>query len=226
VEDNAVTATLMEGILPRHRNRVVLAWNGPEAVSLLGSHPDIQGVIIDIMMPEFSGLDLLSALRQNPAWRTLPTIVTTVRDDPETVAQAVALGCKEYILKPVRPARLIERVAKVFKQEKVILMSAPAMISRHSLSSEIYREIARNFSLQVDQAIALLRNWSTDHPGVGREDFTSIMESATLLGAERLMAVMEEVSPAVGSPQLTLHKCVRIPEELQQVRQVLCAQID
>ena len=55
-EDNAVTATLMTGILTRHGYTVVLARNGTEALRLLGSDPGIQGVITDIMMPESGGL--------------------------------------------------------------------------------------------------------------------------------------------------------------------------
>ncbi len=58
-EDNAVTATLMTGILTRAGHSVVLARNGSEALELLRSNSDIQGVITDIMMPEASGLDLL-----------------------------------------------------------------------------------------------------------------------------------------------------------------------
>jgi CheY-like chemotaxis protein len=173
-EDNAVTATLMTGILTRHGYTVVLARNGSEALRLLGSDPDIQGVITDIMMPESSGLDLLRALREHEAWRNLPTIVTTVRDDRETVAQAVSLGCKEYILKPVNPTQLIERVAKVFRQKSVILMSSSEVLDRYSLSSETYREIAEKFAAQVVQAIAVLQSWTTPPPpSAGRTSLLS-----------------------------------------------------
>ncbi|MGD1101888.1 MAG: response regulator transcription factor [Terriglobia bacterium] len=223
-EDNAVTATLMTGILTRHGYTVVLARNGSEALRLLGSDPDIQGVITDIMMPESSGLDLLRALREHEAWRNLPTIVTTVRDDRETVAQAVSLGCKEYILKPVRPARLIERVTKVFRQEKVILMSSAEVISRYSLSLETYRRIAKTFATQVDHTIAALQNWPTNDANVPSMDFIPIMESATLLGAERLMAALEEASPSAGSPPLNPLQGARLLAELQLVRKALHSQ--
>ena len=63
-------------------------------------------------------LDLLRALREHKSRCNLPTIVTTVRDDKETVAEAVRLGCKGYILKPIRPSRLIETIMSVFGQER------------------------------------------------------------------------------------------------------------
>ena len=223
-EDNAVTATLMTGVLTRHGYAVVLARNGSEALSLLRSDPDIQGVITDIMMPESSGLDLLRALREDETWRNLPTIVTTVRDDPETVTQAVSLGCKEYILKPVRPARLIERVTKVFRQERVILMSSEEVIGQYSLSLETYRKIAKNFATQVDDTIAALQPGSTSHSDVPAVEYIPLMESATLLGAERLMAALEEASPSAGFPSLNPIPCAHLLEELQLVRKALSSQ--
>jgi CheY-like chemotaxis protein len=225
-EDNPVTATLMTGILTRQGYTVVLAGNGSEALSLLGSDPDIQGVITDIMMPESSGLDLLRALQEHETWRNLPTIVTTVRDDGETVAQAAALGCKEYILKPVRPARLIERVTRVFRKEKAVLMSSSEVISRFSLSSETYRRIATNFAVRVDQVIEALQNWSANSSTVHRVDFSSIVESTILLGAERLTAALEEASPTVTSQTLTPLQSTSLLEELQLVRKALRIQLD
>lgn len=108
-EDNAVSGTLITGVLTRHGYTIVLARNGSEALGFLNSDPDIQGVITDIMMPESSGLDLLRALREHETWRSLPAIVITVRDDHETVAEAFALGCKDYLLKPIRPDLLLEK---------------------------------------------------------------------------------------------------------------------
>jgi CheY-like chemotaxis protein len=220
-EDNAVTATLMTGVLTRHGYAVVLARNGTEALSLLRSHPDIKGVITDIMMPESSGLDLLRALRGHAAWKNLPTIVTTVRDDRETVAEAVALGCKEYLLKPVRPARLIERVTKVFRPDKVILMSSAEVISHYALSAETYRKIAESFAVQVNHALAALHTWPADYAKLAAEDLNAITEGATLLGAERLAAALEESSPATGSSPLNPTQAAKLEEELQRVRKAL-----
>jgi CheY-like chemotaxis protein len=220
-EDNAVTGTLITGVLTRHGYTIVLARNGSEALSLLNSDPDIQGVITDIMMPESSGLDLLRALRAHETWRSLPAIVLSVRDDRETVAEAFALGCRDYLLKPIRPDRLIERVAKVFKPEKAILMSSSGVMNQYSLSSDAYRTMALNFTAQLDRAIAEIKNWSPDPRSIRREDFTPIVESATLLGAERLLEAVEGVATAAGSPVLSPIQRVNILDELQLVVKAL-----
>ena len=225
-EDNVITATLMRGILTRHGYTVVLARNGTEALSLLATEPGIKGVITDVMMPESSGLDVLRALREDKSRCDLPTIVTTVRDDKETVAEAVRLGCRGYILKPIRPSRLIETIMSVFGQERAILTHAAEVIERYSLNAEAYARIAKNFLVQVDQAIASLQSWEVDSPPVSRDQFIPIVEGATLLGADRLLAVMEEVSPASGSAQMTQDECTDIIEKLRQVRDALSEQID
>ena len=224
-EDNAITATLMKGILTRHGYTVVLARNGLEAMSVLASDPGIQGVITDVMMPESSGLDLLRAIRGNESWRHLPTIVTTVRDDHETVAEAVQLGCNGYVLKPVRPAHLIDKMVSIFGQEKTVLASAPDVIRHYSLDADAYRQIARNFTQQIDQAVSRLQHWSSNLPSVGREEFTPLVESATLLGAERLLAVLDEVSTTAGTPQLSPSIRTRLMDELRLVKQMLSIQI-
>jgi two-component system chemotaxis response regulator CheY len=221
VEDNAVTATLMAGILTRHGYTVVVARNGFEGLRLLGTHPDIRGMITDIMMPESSGLELLRSVRENAAWKNLPIIVTSARDDPETVAQAVSLGCTDYLLKPVRPARLIERVTKVFRQEKTILMGPAEVMNRYSLNLETYREIARNFATQVDQIIAALESWSTRDSTPIPPNFSQIIESAALLGAERLISTLDEALPSDGSPPLNPIQFARLLEDLQLVRKAL-----
>lgn len=220
-EDNTVTATLMSGVLTRHGYTVVLARNASEAVTLLGSEPDIQGVITDIMMPGSSGLDLLQSLQNHVTWRNLPTIVTSVRDDPATVSHAAALGCRDYILKPVRPARLIERVSKVFPLEKVILGSASDIMSRYSLNLDAYRKILGNFASQVDKSIALLQYALTSSTAIHREDLIPLMESSTLLAAERLLAALEEASLALAVTPLVPAQCAKLVEELRLVQNVL-----
>jgi CheY-like chemotaxis protein len=225
VEDNPVTATLMTNALSRNGYTVVQARNGSDALSLLGSEPDIAGVITDIIMPEASGLDLIRTLKNHAVWRNLPIIVTTARDDRETVKQAASLGCKQYILKPVRPAVLMERVAKVFPREKVVLMNAQDVVNRYALSSEAYLTIAKDFTAQVDKTIEALQlppARGATRPAV---DLVPIMETATLLGAERLVAILEDVGVATDSPKSKRLGTASLLEELELVRKALRSQL-
>ena len=70
--------------------------------------PDV--VLLDIVMPEKSGLDVLREIRTDPQFSKLPVIVLTASDDDQIRAQALELGATDLIAKPFRPTELLPRV--------------------------------------------------------------------------------------------------------------------
>jgi putative two-component system response regulator len=70
-------------------------------------------VLLDLMMPMVSGLDILSRIRQNPARSFLPIIILTAATDRDTRLQALEQGATDFITKPVDPSDLIPRVRNV-----------------------------------------------------------------------------------------------------------------
>lgn len=70
--------------------------------------PDI--VLIDIMMPEVNGLEILEQLRADPQWTFLPVIVVTAADDDQTRLRALELGATDFLNKPVNGTELVPRV--------------------------------------------------------------------------------------------------------------------
>src|SRR3954462_3713889 len=70
-------------------------------------------VLLDLMMPMVSGLDILSRIRQNPSRSFLPIIILTAATDRDTRLQALELGATDFITKPVDPSDLIPRVRNV-----------------------------------------------------------------------------------------------------------------
>jgi DNA-binding response OmpR family regulator len=80
----------------------------PAAMALLaGGLPDI--MLLDINMPEVSGLDLLEFVRRRPDWKQVPVVMLSTESADVTVDQALALGADDYITKPVTIEEL-ERV--------------------------------------------------------------------------------------------------------------------
>ena len=59
--------------------RVTLAYDGREAIEALNKNDDVSLVLLDLMMPHLSGLDVLSAIRSNPKYRDLPAAVRRAR---------------------------------------------------------------------------------------------------------------------------------------------------
>lgn len=67
-------------------------------------------LLIDWMLPDGTGADLLQWARGNLGWET-PILVLTARDDEETVVEALQAGADDYVVKPPKPAELLARVA-------------------------------------------------------------------------------------------------------------------
>jgi two-component system, OmpR family, alkaline phosphatase synthesis response regulator PhoP len=93
--------------------RVTLAYDGREALDALEREPDIGLVLLDLMMPHLSGLDVLSAMRTHPRWRALPCIILTAAGQEQQHRRAMELGVNEFLTKPFSPKRLYVRAAEL-----------------------------------------------------------------------------------------------------------------
>ena len=85
------------------------AENGAEGLRLALQHP-YRLVISDLQMPVMGGLNFIAALRSREKTRHVPVVVLTSVHEVETVVRAKTLEVSGYLLKPVTPERLLERV--------------------------------------------------------------------------------------------------------------------
>jgi two-component system, OmpR family, alkaline phosphatase synthesis response regulator PhoP len=93
--------------------RVTLAYDGREALDVLHREPDIGLVLLDLMMPQLSGLDVLAQIRADPRWRDLPCIILTAAGQEQQHRQAMELGASEFLTKPFSPKKLYARTAEL-----------------------------------------------------------------------------------------------------------------
>lgn len=112
VEDNP---TLLQGLrraLTANGYVVRAAHDGASAVGMLGApdaDPDL--LLLDLMMPRMSGIDVLQAVRRDPRWTHLPVILITAATQEELVAAGVGSDELEVLFKPFRLQDLLDRVA-------------------------------------------------------------------------------------------------------------------
>ena len=83
---------------------------------LAGSQPDL--MILDINMPEVSGLDLLEFIRRRTEWKDLPVIMLSTEAADVTVDRAMQLGADGYVMKPVTIEELEKAMQSAFKGRK------------------------------------------------------------------------------------------------------------
>lgn len=110
VDDDANTLDILDRWLRGAGYETVLAHSGERCLERLEEGP-VDAIVLDVMMPEMDGLQVCARLRENPAWRTIPVLLVTARDDFETRSQGMRLGVSEYITKPVNRDELLTRLA-------------------------------------------------------------------------------------------------------------------
>lgn len=93
--------------------RVTLAYDGREALDVLERERDIAIVLLDLMMPHLSGLDVLAAMRRDARWRDLPCIILTAAGQEQQHQRALELGATEFLTKPFSPKKLYARAAEL-----------------------------------------------------------------------------------------------------------------
>ena len=121
VEDERDIAALVAYHLTKEGYRVRTAEGGSEALEATRSErPDL--VLLDLMLPGFSGYEVLAELRRRPATADVPVVVLTARKDEADRVKGLELGADDYITKPFSPRELVLRVGAVLRRAQ-----SPAM---------------------------------------------------------------------------------------------------
>jgi CheY-like chemotaxis protein len=92
---------------------VTLAYDGKEALEVLERESDIALVLLDLMMPHLTGLDVLAAMRSDERWKNLPCIILTAAGQEQQHQAALELGASEFLTKPFSPKRLYQRAVEL-----------------------------------------------------------------------------------------------------------------
>lgn len=112
VEDDEHIAQLLKFILERERFVVHLARDGREAKAFIEQNPPPAIVLLDVMLPFFDGFALVTILRAQPAWKTVPVIMLTAKTQEKDIVRALDKGASDYIVKPFQPAELLARIKR------------------------------------------------------------------------------------------------------------------
>ena len=93
--------------------RVDLAYDGREALDMLQRDDDYALVLLDLMMPRLSGLDVLEQMREDERWRNLPCIILTAAGQEQHHRRAMERGASDFLTKPFSPKKLYARAAEL-----------------------------------------------------------------------------------------------------------------
>jgi CheY-like chemotaxis protein/two-component sensor histidine kinase len=109
VDDMPANIQVLVGLLQADYELKV-ATRGAQALKICEQTPQLDLVLLDVMMPEMDGYQVCQALRANPATRNLPVIFLTAKTEVDDVVRGFAIGGNDYVTKPFRPEELLARV--------------------------------------------------------------------------------------------------------------------
>jgi len=104
-------------ILEQHKMKIIPAIDGKEALEKMNAHPDVNIVLMDMMMPEMDGFESIRKIRQNPAFKKIPIIAITAKAMTGDREKCIQAGASDYISKPVDMDQLIS-LLRIWLYEK------------------------------------------------------------------------------------------------------------
>jgi len=224
VEDNPINAKLLQHNLTVAGYFTLRAANGRQALAYLHQNEDIQLVISDIMMPEMDGLEFLTRLKEQAKWKDLPVIMCTSLSDLETVKKAAQEGCQSYLVKPIQPRQLLEKVHGVLGCETATLQDRTDVMKELGLNEKEYEGILAAFTDLVANTIAILQQQSHDGNLTGQGiNLQNLSERALLLGADKVSAMMDRLTDTDDSCLAQTKKALwpQLLMELKQLKRCL-----
>lgn len=202
----------------------VTTTESPQAIDLMKRDmPDI--VLLDIMMPEVSGIDILRVMKLTPELSTIPVIILTASPDPALKTQALELGATDFLAKPVDPSELILRVKNVLaaKANFDLLAKYSVVLERQVAARTRELELSRRHIIFCLARASEFRDNDTGHQviRVGRYAGAIARElgySPTQVEALEQAAQLHDVGK-IGIPDEILHKPGKLdPEEYEFIQ--------
>ncbi len=119
VDDDIRNVFALTHVLGRVGMPVLYAENGREGIETLERNPDVELVLMDIMMPEMDGYETIAAIRRTPRWTGLPIVALTAKAMPGDREKSIARGANDYVPKPVDVDQLLTVVCALLDPESV-----------------------------------------------------------------------------------------------------------
>lgn len=193
VDDSQQGTQILTILLEDEGYTPLVAHTGPEALEVIYHEPpDV--VILDVMMPGMTGMEVLQAIRRNPASADLPVIMVTALGETHDVVQGLELGANDYLTKPPQFEILLARVRTQLKlkylqdQRKRDIASLKALDSLKDKFIQIAAHDLKNPLGNIFMGLEILERNAQNYTGKELETYRQIISLMT--AAARTMEVI------------------------------------
>jgi len=198
VDDNASNRELLKRRLERQGHSVALAENGYRSLETLRQAP-FDLILLDLLMPDISGFDVLSILKSDPALRDIPVIVISALNEIDSIVRCIQAGAEDYLAKPFDPVLLRARIGSSLEKKHLRDREREAL---EALCIEKERSEQLLLNILPAPIVARLKSGETviadhvDDVTILFADFVGFTELSSRLPAPELVGVLGRVFSA------------------------------
>src|ERR1051326_2022657 len=203
VDDDPVQRRLLEAAVSRAGLTVVTAPGGQPALELVRGvrGEEIDLILLDLMMPDLGGLDVLARLR--PTHPDLPVIVLPAKGGIDSAVEAMRAGANDFLVKPASPERIIVSIRNALK---IGTLSGEVTRLKKKVENRLAFEDLISKSSEMRQVIRLGQR-------AAQSNIPILIEGESGVGKELIARAIQGSSDRVGKPFVTVN-CGAIPENL------------
>jgi two-component system alkaline phosphatase synthesis response regulator PhoP len=117
VDDEQDIVDLLKYNLQREGYLIYTARDGKDALEQSKKHPSL--ILLDVMMPELNGIEVLKQLKKNPSTQSIPVVFLTAKGSEIDEIIGLELGADDYIAKPISIPKLVARIKNVLRKSEI-----------------------------------------------------------------------------------------------------------
>lgn len=188
VDDNEMNRDALIRRLAMWSYQLDIAENGVQALEKMRTRP-FDLVLLDIMMPEMNGYEVLEHMQSDIQLRLVPVIVISALDDLESVVRCIELGAEDYLLKPFNPVLFRARIESTLEKKRLREQEMVYLKRRDTIKNQFLQTVSHD----LKNPLNIILGYTTL-----LEDSLQSTDDLTILdaiqrGARRMLALVEDV---------------------------------
>ncbi len=140
VEDDNINLKILTSILDKYDFSSLIAKNGQEAIGLLNNNK-IVAAILDLNLPDMSGLEILKYIRNHPIHKNIAVLIVIINQDKLDTILGLEMGADDYITKPFHHRELIARLNAAIRRSRELEVLSGPLITIHDLVIDVEKRL-------------------------------------------------------------------------------------